>query len=86
MRCDATTPVSDHANPSLNLLPDPTGLDSRMRSAPSSGTLFIHSRCSFTTSFDFTARVVKVFEGKYVVLDRTVFPPEAAARSLTRGS
>jgi alanyl-tRNA synthetase len=36
--------------------------------------------------FDFTARVVKVFEGKYVVLDRTVFYPRGGGQEPDRGT
>ena len=35
---------------------------------------------------DFTARVVKVFEGKYVVLDRTVFYPRGGGQEPDRGT
>ena len=36
--------------------------------------------------FDFTAKVVKVFEGKYVVLDRTVFYPRGGGQEPDRGT
>ena len=35
---------------------------------------------------DFTARVVKVFDGKYVVLDRTVFYPRGGGQEPDRGT
>ena len=36
--------------------------------------------------FDFTAKVVKVFEGSYVVLDRTVFYPRGGGQEPDRGT
>ncbi|MDG6910690.1 MAG: alanine--tRNA ligase, partial [Nitrososphaerota archaeon] len=36
--------------------------------------------------FDFRAKVLKVFEGKYVVLDRTVFYPRGGGQEPDRGS
>jgi alanyl-tRNA synthetase len=36
--------------------------------------------------FDFTARVLKVFEGKHVVLDRTVFYPRGGGQEPDRGT
>ena len=36
--------------------------------------------------FDFTARVLKVFEGKYVVLDRTSFYPRGGGQEPDRGT
>ena len=36
--------------------------------------------------FDFTAKVLKVFEGKYVVLDRTVFYPRGGGQEPDRGT
>ena len=36
--------------------------------------------------FDFTAKVVKVFEGKYVVLDRTCFYPRGGGQEPDRGT